>query len=208
MIIRTSDYVRIHILPDNAKCKEAGKSPCDLDYCPFAKFDQFGMVCVPSECEYYTEETTQQMNNKMNPIVTDIPTSEMSMMELLHNCCYVKDGEVRYRDYSRDESARSLICELLSQHAFDYFPEEKEMLDEDTETFDDWLLTSPDTRDYTDDQIALIGLLYRVMISAAELREHLKYYEEREKNKASARINIPSEESHENWYLKRFQKQE
>ena len=69
MIIRTSDYVRIHILPDNAKCKEAGKSPCDLDYCPFAKFDQFGMVCVPSECEYYTEETTQQMNNKMEPIV-------------------------------------------------------------------------------------------------------------------------------------------
>ena len=58
MIIRTSDYVRIHILPDNAKCKEAGKSPCDLDYCPLAKFDQFGMVCVPSECEYYTEETT------------------------------------------------------------------------------------------------------------------------------------------------------
>jgi hypothetical protein len=177
VIIRTSDYVRIHILPDNAKCKEAGKSPCDLDYCPFAKFDQFGMVCVPSECEYYTEETTQQMNNKMEPIVTDIPTSEMSMTELLHNCCYVKNGEAKYRDYSSDNYARDIVRELLRQYAVDDFPDVAEMLDEDTETFDDWLLTSADTRDYTDDIVGLIGLLYRVMISAAELREHLKYYE-------------------------------
>lgn len=176
MIIRTSDYVRIHILPDNAKCKEAGKSPCDLDYCPLAKFDQFGMVCVPSDCEYYTEETTQQMNNKMNPIVTDIPTSEMSMMELLHNCCYVKDGEVRYRDYSCDESARDFVRELLRPYAINY-PEVEEMLYEDNESFDEWLLTSADTIDFKNDFVGLIGLLYRVMISAAELREHLKYYE-------------------------------
>lgn len=148
------------------------------------------------------------MNNKMNQIVTDIPTSEMSMTELLHNCCYVKNREVKYRDYSGDDYARDIVRELLRQYAVDDFPDVAEMLDEDTETFDDWLLTSADTRDYTDDIVGLIGLLYRVMISAAELREHLKYYEEREKNKASARINIPSEESHENWYLKRFQKQD
>ena len=63
------------------------------------------------------------MNNKMNQIVTDIPTSEMSMTELLHNCCYVKNREVKYRDYSGDDYARDIVRELLRQYAVDDFPD-------------------------------------------------------------------------------------
>lgn len=37
-------------------------------------------------------------------------------------------------------------------------------------------VTGVDCREPTDDIVGLIGLLYRVMVGAAELRAHLKYY--------------------------------
>lgn len=115
---------------------------------------------------------------KINKIVTDEPTHEMTMTELMHNACYVKDGSARYRDYSRDVDARDFVRELLEQYAVDEFPEVEEMMQESDDEFDDSLITGVDCREPTDDIVGLIGLLYRVMVGAAELRAHLKYYED------------------------------
>lgn len=54
MTIKTDDYIDIYCLPDYAKCELAGISPEMLDDCPARKFDYYGMMCLPSQCEHYT----------------------------------------------------------------------------------------------------------------------------------------------------------
>lgn len=39
-------------------------------------------------------------------------TSDMSMFELSHNSCYVKEGRTRYRDYETDIDAREITKDL------------------------------------------------------------------------------------------------
>lgn len=60
MNIRTTDGIRIHCLPDNAKCARSGRSPEDMDKCPTYNFDDFGEYCVPELCEYYTEDSKKE----------------------------------------------------------------------------------------------------------------------------------------------------
>lgn len=55
MIIQTSDYINISILPDDAKCKLSGKSPMDMFECPSREYNFFGEICIPELCKYYTE---------------------------------------------------------------------------------------------------------------------------------------------------------
>ena len=62
MTIKTDDYIDIYCLPDYAKCMLAGISPEKLDYCPARKFDYYGMMCLPNQCEHYTEE--EHTNNE------------------------------------------------------------------------------------------------------------------------------------------------
>ena len=43
--------------------------------------------------------------------------SEMNMVELAHNSCFVKDREAWYRDYSVEIDARTLARKLLKDFA-------------------------------------------------------------------------------------------
>lgn len=53
----------------------------------------------------------------MKRLTTDKNVSEMSMTELAHNACYVKDGRARYRSYNVDIDAQDLARYLLkNQH--------------------------------------------------------------------------------------------
>ena len=50
----------------------------------------------------------------MKRLTTDKPVSEMEMLELAHNSCYVgEDGSARYRDFDTDIDARELARKLM-----------------------------------------------------------------------------------------------
>lgn len=55
MNINTPDGISVFCLPDNARCKISGESPCDMDCCPICNFDDYGDFCVPELCDEYTE---------------------------------------------------------------------------------------------------------------------------------------------------------
>lgn len=55
MNIRTATGDCIFCLPDNAKCKQSGKSPAEMNECPIFNFDDYGMECVPELCDEYEE---------------------------------------------------------------------------------------------------------------------------------------------------------
>lgn len=48
--------IDIYVLPDNARCLHTLKNPMEMDECPMKRFDSLGMVCMPGECEGYTED--------------------------------------------------------------------------------------------------------------------------------------------------------
>ena len=106
----------------------------------------------------------------MKRLTSDKPVAEMRMFELAYNSCYIKDGKVRYRDYSLDEDARLLARRLLKDHADgdDAFTSD--------EDFDDWMVDY--LQDGMDSTEGLIALFYRNLCAMADLREALKAYED------------------------------
>lgn len=106
----------------------------------------------------------------MKRLTSDKPVEKMMIFELAHNSCYIKDGKVRYRDYSLDEDARVLARELLKKHAYgdDAFTCE--------EDFDN--LMAGYLQDGMDSMEGLIALFYRNLWVMADLREALKAYED------------------------------
>lgn len=106
----------------------------------------------------------------MKRLTSDKPVTEMSALELAHNSCYIKDGKARYRDYSQDEDARVLARRLLMGLAGgdDSFACDEE--------FDgcmaDYMQSGMDSTE------GLIALFYRNLWAMADLREHLKAYED------------------------------
>lgn len=105
----------------------------------------------------------------MGRLTTNKDAYEMSMIELAHNSCYVKDGESRYRDYETDIDARTLARKLLKDLA-----EGDDAFTSD-EDFDNYIL---DCSQYGFENVeGLISVFYRNLWAMAELRERLKYYE-------------------------------
>ena len=109
----------------------------------------------------------------MERLTSNKKVTEMSMMELAHNCCYAKDGKAQYRDYEIDVDAMEYAERLL-----------KNLADENSD-FD----TEEDCSEYlfdllgvdADTSIAgLISLFYRNLWAMANLREKLKDYEDLE----------------------------
>lgn len=47
--------IDIYVLPEDAFCVYSAKSPTEMDECPLKRFDDCGMICRPSECEFYHE---------------------------------------------------------------------------------------------------------------------------------------------------------
>lgn len=121
------------------------------------------------------EIATDDIPKKLVRLTTDKNVSEMSMMELAHNCCYAKDRRARYRDYDSDIDARELAIKLLDRYA--NIPN-KFACDED---FDDFML---DVLQYGfDNRIGLIAMFYQNLWAMADLRERLKYYEDLEEKR-------------------------
>lgn len=109
----------------------------------------------------------------MGRLTSNKEVSKMSMFELAHNSCYIKDGKARYRDYDLDIDARELTRKLLKDIADDAFK------DESDETFDEVITYY---LQYGMDCIeGLIALFYRNLWAMADLYEKLKEYEDLKK---------------------------
>ena len=94
---------------------------------------------------------------------------DMSMFELSHNSCYVKEGRARYRDYETDIDARELTKLLLKEVAEENNQFNSE--DEFDEKMLDYLTYGINTKE------GLIAVFYREVWAMADLRERLKMYE-------------------------------
>ena len=108
----------------------------------------------------------------MQRLTLDKETSQMNMVELAHNSCYVKDGKARYRDYETDIDAREVARKLLKDFAGD------DDAFESDEDFEDYIA---DCLQYgLENAEGLIAVFYRNLWAMAELRERLKMYEDME----------------------------
>lgn len=103
------------------------------------------------------------------------PVNEMSMLELAHNGCYIdKNRNARYRDFSMDIDARDLVRKIYKDKniAMPY-----EFWNDD-DAFDEIMLANME--DGLEEVDGFIALFYRNLWAMAELREHLKVYEDLE----------------------------
>ena len=109
-------------------------------------------------------------------LTTDKKVSEMGMVELARNSCYIgKDGAARYRDYSSDVDCRELIKKMMVNFGLvesDYWN------DVSNEVFDDEMMEN--LMYGINDMQGLIALFYRNLWAMAELRDNLKHFEDLE----------------------------
>lgn len=108
------------------------------------------------------------------------PASDMNMVELAHNCCYVKDRNARYRDFEMDMDARDFARNLMTTLTGDDLPT-------DDDDFDEEIMENLQY-DPFESVMGLIALFYRNLWAMADLRETLKSYEDA-KDKIESRIN-------------------
>lgn len=108
------------------------------------------------------------------------PASDMNMVELAHNCCYVKDRNARYRDFEMDMDARDFARNLMTTLTGDDLPT-------DDDDFDEEIMENLQY-DPFESVTGLIALFYRNLWAMADLRETLKFYEDA-KDKIESRIN-------------------
>lgn len=106
----------------------------------------------------------------MGRLTTDKDASDISMTQMAHNACYIKDGKARYRDYDMDIDARELVRELLKSHAGG---DDAFTCDED---FDEQMVKY--LMHGLDDMEGLIAAFYRNIWAMAEIHEWLRVYEE------------------------------
>lgn len=108
----------------------------------------------------------------MERLTSNKSVSEMGMVELAYNSCFVKDRVAWYRDYSVEVDARILARKLLKDFADG---DDGFTCDED---FEEYITAC--FEDGTDSIEGLIALFYRNLWVMAGLREGLKYYEDLE----------------------------
>ena len=108
----------------------------------------------------------------MKRLTVNKEVSEMSMFELAHNGCHIKNGCAWFRDYEKDTDARELTRKLLKLYAEG---DDAFTCDDD---FDEYML---DCLQYGTETIeGLLALFYRNLWAMAELHESLKCYEDLE----------------------------
>lgn len=149
------------------------------------EFDEFNRVTValnrlasyedtgftPEQIKKMTEAKTtapDKISKKYVRLTTDKDVSEMSMVELAHNCCYAKDRKARYRDYDDDIDARDMARVLMKKYA-------KVELSQDDERFEQEMC---EYLECGSDICEFIATFYRNMWAMANLRERLKEYED------------------------------
>lgn len=110
---------------------------------------------------------------RMERLTTNKNVSDMGMVELALNCCYIaKDGSGRYRDYEIDIDERDFVRKLTTTLVGEYLPLQDE-------SFDEEMMDNLGIDPFADVR-GLIAIFYRNMWAMAELREKLKRYEDYE----------------------------
>lgn len=108
----------------------------------------------------------------MHRLTVDKPTSEMSMTELAHNSCYVRDRWARYRNYDLDIDAIELVMKLYEFYCDEDFE------DICNDEFDNWI---EGYMQYNLDSLeGLLAAFYTHIWAMADLQEKLKDYEDME----------------------------
>lgn len=111
----------------------------------------------------------------MERLTTNKNVSDMGMVELALNCCYIaKDGSGRYRDYEIDMDERDFVRKLTTTLVGEDLPLQDE-------SFDEEMMDNLGIDPFADVR-GLIAIFYRNMWSMAELREKLKRYEDAEEH--------------------------
>ncbi len=109
---------------------------------------------------------------------TGKPTAEMYSYELMLNNCYVENKNAMYRDFDESRDIRSFIRDIAKSM--------RVYLTDDPELFDMALF------EYLDDELdtttGVLGLLYSLLWSKAELYEKLKRYEDAEERGEIGRV--------------------
>ena len=109
----------------------------------------------------------------MERLTTNKNVSDMGMVELALNCCYIaKDGSGRYRDYDIDIDERDFVRKLTTTLVGEDLPLQDE-------SFDEEMMDNLGIDPFADVR-GLIAIFYRNMWAMAELREKLKRYEDAE----------------------------
>lgn len=120
----------------------------------------------------------------MERLTTNKSVSDMSMVELAHNSCYVdSEGNARYRDYEMEMDARDFARNLMVTLTKDELPV-------DDAEFDEEILDNL-TIDPFSDVRGLIAMFYRNMWAMADLREKLKRDEDAEEQGLLLRLPAP-----------------
>ena len=110
----------------------------------------------------------------MERLTSNKNVSDMSMIELAYNSCYVDNKHnARYRDYNLDIDSRELVRNLVKDIC------DEDLTDLSDEEFDEYMGSMLSTE--TDSTIGLLALFYRNLWAMANLRETLKKYEDLEK---------------------------
>lgn len=109
----------------------------------------------------------------MERLTSNKNVSDMSMIELAHNCCYVDNKcNARYRDYNLDIDSRELVRNLVKDVC------DEDLTDLSDEEFDEYMSSMLEAG--MDSTIGLLEVFYRNLWAMAELREKLKDYEDLE----------------------------
>lgn len=109
----------------------------------------------------------------MERLTTNKNISDMGIVELSLNCCYIaKDGSGRYRDYEIDMDERDFVRKLTTTLVGEDLPLQDE-------SFDEEMMDNLGIDPFADVR-GLIAIFYRNMWAMAELREKLKRYEDAE----------------------------
>lgn len=110
---------------------------------------------------------------QMKRLTSNKNTSDMSMIELAHNSCYIDNKRnARYRDYNLDIDSRQLAKDLVEDMC------DEDLSDMSDEEFDEYMSEMRSVE--MDSQIGLLALFYRNLWVMADLREKLKEYEDLE----------------------------
>lgn len=109
----------------------------------------------------------------MERLTSNSNVSDMSMIELAHNGCYVdNERNARYRNYNLDIDSRELVRNLVKDIC------DEDLTDLSDEEFDEYMSSMFSVE--MDSTIGLLAVFYRNLWATAELREKLKEYEDLE----------------------------
>ena len=109
----------------------------------------------------------------MERLISNKKVSDMSMIELAHNSCYVDNKRnARYRDYNLDIDSRELVRNLVKDIC------DEDLTDLSDEEFDKYMSSMLSVG--IDSTMGLLALFYRNLWAMSDLREKLKEYEDLE----------------------------